>query len=336
MTRIGIVGGGIRGQLFHRALDGFENVTVSGILDNSERVREGARRELGVTTWTSLDDLVSASDGVIIATPDFAHFDAAVHLIRAGTPTLVEKPLTTSVPEARELARLAASHGTEVFVGFENRWANTFRQAESAISAGKIGSVTSIHGRLSDQRSVPLSMISWAHRSSPAWFLMPHTLDVALWLSGSRVESVVADGTRGVLDGLGVHTWDSVSAIFRLENGARVMLDSSWALPKGNPSLVDFRIEIFGSDGTVVVDNTSQMLQVITDEVDYPRTLGSFNAGRLHGPAPWMVQTFARRVAGEQESLPSLAEGVHVTEAIAAVHESLDNGRRVHIQEVSS
>lgn len=334
MTTIGIVGGGIRGRLFHQALQGFEDITVSGIVDSSPAVRETVRTELPVPVFDDLDAILDGTDGVIVATPDFAHFDLTSRLLEAGIPVLVEKPLTTCVSEARTLAALAADRGVEVFVGFENRWANVYRQAAASIEQGAIGAVRSIYGRLSDRREVPMSMLSWAASSSPAWFLMPHTLDIALWLTGSRVESVVAEGTRGVLAGLGVDCLDSVSAIFRLESGAMVVLESSWALPDAYPSLVDFKIEVLGGDGSILMDNTSQMLQTITSRVDQPRTLGSSNAGRMHGPAAWMVQSFARKVSGMDESLPTIDDGVHVTEAIAAVHQSLESGDRVHLSEV--
>lgn len=334
MTSIGIVGGGIRGQLFHRALQGFEGIEVSGIVDSSPAVRDQVAAELPVAVFDDLDAILDASDGVIIATPDFAHFDLTRRVIEADVPVLVEKPLTTCVTQARTLASLAAERGVEVYVGFENRWANVYRQAAASIRQGGIGGVRSVYGRLSDRREVPLSMLSWASASSPAWFLMPHTLDIALWLTGSRVESVVAEGTCGVLEGLGVDCLDSVSAIFRLDSGAMVVLESSWALPDAYPSLVDFKVEVLGGDGSILIDNTSQMLQTITSRVDQPRTLGSANAGRLHGPAPWMVQSFARKVCGMDETLPTIDDGVHVTEAIAAVHQSIETGERVRVSEV--
>lgn len=335
MVSIGIVGGGIRGRLFHQALQGVDGIEVSGFADRSAQVRETVLRDLRAPAFENHEDLLAVSDGIIVATPDFAHFEIASDVIAAGIPLLVEKPLTTSAGEARLLARLAQDRGTDVFVGFENRWANVYRQAAASIERGDIGSVRSLYARLSDRREVPLRMLSWAQKSSPAWFLMPHTLDIALWLTGSRVESVVAQGTRGVLDGLGVECWDSVSAIFRLESGAMVVLESSWALPDAYPSLVDFKVEVLGSDGSILVDNTSQMLQTVTERVDQPRTLGSHNAGRSHGPAAWMAQSFARKVAGHPEALPTIAEGVHVTEAIEAVHDSLGSDRRVRIKEAA-
>lgn len=335
MVSIGIVGGGIRGRLFHQALQGLDGIEVSGFADRSASVREAVHRDLGAPVHDDYETLLDSSDGIIVATPDFAHFEIASGVIDAGLPLLVEKPLTTSADEARRLARRAQDRRAEVFVGFENRWANVYRQAANSIEMGEIGLVRSLYARLSDRREVPLQMLSWANRSSPAWFLMPHTLDIALWLTGSRVESVVAEGTRGVLDSLGVETWDSVSAIFRLENGAMVVLESSWALPEAYPSLVDFKVEVLGSAGSILVDNTSQMLQMITHRVDQPRTLGSHTAGRAHGPAAWMAQSFARKVAGYPETLPTIEDGVHVTEAIAAVHEALGGDRRVRLEEAA-
>lgn len=331
MTSIGIIGGGIRGRLFYGALQGFDDIRVCGIVDSSPVVRDQIRSDLPVPAFDTVDALLNRCDGVIVATPDFAHVDVTTRLIEAGIPVLVEKPLTTNPADARALATLAAEHGVEVYVGFENRWANVYRQAADAIHQGKIGEVRSIYARLSDRREVPLTMLSWASDSSPAWFLMPHTLDLVLWMTGSSVESVVADSTRGVLDGLGVACLDSVSAMFRLTNGTTAVLESSWALPESFPSLVDFKVDVTGSDGSILIDNTSQMLQTITTRVEQPRTLASTNSGRMQGPAAWMAQAFARKVSGMDELLPTVDDGVHVTEAIAAVHESLASGGRVSV-----
>ena len=332
MLKIGIIGGGIRGQLFARAIQCLEGVEVAGVADPVARTRETITRHLGIPTFASHEMLLDKCDGIIVATPDFAHLGVAVDTAEAGLPMLLEKPLTTSVVEAETLRACLQQHSVAAYVGFENRWANTFRQAKASIDAGQIGRVKTQFCRLSDSRSVPDTMLSWASQSSPGWFLMPHTVDLAVWLGGSRVRSVQARGVSGTLTSAGIDTLDAIFAILTMENGSLVSLDSNWSLPLSFPSVVDFRVDIVGSDGAITVDNLEQMLTVVTDRVDYPRTLGSEVAGRLQGPAAWMVQSFARKLQGHSEDLPSLEEGIHVTQVIEAIHKSIVSENTVDVR----
>lgn len=322
-TRIGIVGGGIRGQLFARSITALPDVEVTGIADPSERART-ACADAGHPVFDTIDPLLEQSDGLIIATPDFAHFEATSSGIDAGIPMLVEKPLTTDVAEARELHDRATEKGVDVFVGFENRWANAFKQVKQAIDAGQMGAIRSGFARLSDRKYVPTEMLSWASRSSAAWFLMPHTVDLLAWFIDSKVESVSAQGVAGVVDN--PDTIDGAFAVLKFANGAIGCVEANWFLPNGFPAMVDFKVDLVGEEGAVNIDNTKQMLALYGDRTEYPRTLGSTAAGRPHGPAVWMAQSFARRLQGFDESLPTSAEGVHITEVIDAVHRSINAG----------
>lgn len=331
-VRIGVVGAGIRGQLFARALAGQPGVTVAGLTDVSTDARDRAARA-GLPVFATIEDLLAAgNDGIIIATPDFAHLEPITAVAAAGADLLIEKPLATSTADARRIATAVAESGVQAYVAFENRWSNTFRSLHASIRAGRLGRLSSQYLRLSDAITVPTEMIGWAARSSPAWFLMPHTLDLALWFSQGRVATVQAQAARGILTAMGVDCLDSVHAILTLRDGSVVTLESGWVLPRAYPSVVDFKVEVIGSDGAAFIDHQDQMMHMVVDRFEMPRTLSSVSAGRVNGPAPWMAQSFARRLQGYDEPMPSLADGLHVTEVIEAIHLSTQTAATITLE----
>lgn len=332
MLKIGIVGGGIRGQLFAKALATAPGVTVAGIADPSPAARQASERSIGVSAYASHRELLDRGvDAVVIATPDFAHVEAALDAAEAGAHLLIEKPLATTVTDAMAIRDTVTRAGTQAYVAFENRWATTFRQLHSLVRNGDLGQVVAQAARLSNTRYVPTKMIGWAARSSPAWFLMPHTVDMTLWLSGAHVQHVQARGVRGVLDAAGLDTWDGVFALLTLTDGTVVSLESMWSLPETSPSIVDYKLEVIGSAGVAHIDHHDQMLRVTGSTYHLPRTLSTHAAGEDHSPAAWMARSFARRLQGSDEPMPDIHHGFHVTEVIAAIHTSLDSGTTVDL-----
>ncbi|MGB4138024.1 MAG: Gfo/Idh/MocA family oxidoreductase [Microbacterium sp.] len=328
--RLGIVGAGLRGQMFGHAVQGMPGVEIVGACDPSDGPRSGFARAFGTPEFSDHRDLLAAGiDAAIVATPDFAHRTPAVDLASAGVHLLVEKPLATTVADAEDIVQAVRSGGAQGFVGFENRWANTFSALAARSHNGDFGRLRSLSLRLNNSRSVPLRMLSWAERSTPAWFLMPHALDMALWLSGQEVASVTARATRGVLDGLGVHTYDTVHALLTLRDGAIVSLESTWALPDDLPSIVDYKVHLVGEKARATVDHEDQMMRIDLDRHSLPRTLGSHRAGADQGPAPWMARSFVRRLQGLDEDLPTVEHGLVVTRVIAAIHESAEDGSTI-------
>ncbi len=61
----------------------------------------------GVQTFPSLDELLSAVDGVCIVTPTTNHFETGMAALRAGVHCFVEKPIASTVAEGEELQQLA-------------------------------------------------------------------------------------------------------------------------------------------------------------------------------------------------------------------------------------
>ncbi|MGN6031954.1 MAG: Gfo/Idh/MocA family protein, partial [Thermomicrobiales bacterium] len=297
-------------------------------VEPSPRVADAAWRETGIPTLPSHDELLAqvAFDAAIVATPDFAHHDPAVALAEAGKHLLVEKPLAMTVDEAHAIRDAVTRGGATCLVGFENRWNPHVLATKRAIDAGTIGTPVTSSATLANTYFVPEQMLSWAARSSPAWFLMPHTVDMLCWFTGRQVRTVSAVASRGILAARGIDTVDVVHALLTWDDGTTSSLSSAWVLPEGGEAIVDFRYQVIGTEGAIAGDPIHQGLDVTTDR---RRTQGTL-AGRIGvaqvGAPVWMAQEWATTLLAGQATGPGVEQGVIVTEIVAAMERSFTAG----------
>lgn len=323
MFDVGVVGAGIRGQLFAAALRQIDDIRVVGFADPSPAAEEVAA-SLGARVYASHQDLLSAHDlaGMVVATPDFAHLQAAVDGARAGVHLLIEKPLATSVDEAALIRDAVCDAGVRAMVAFENRWNPRFVIAREQISNGAVGDVLFQTAQLNDTRYVPTQMLSWAARSTPGWFLMPHTVDLALWLSGKRPRTVYATGLRRELVRAGVDTYDGIHALLTFSDDTTVMLQSHWLLPESYPSVFDFRYEIVGTSGALRIDVSDQGVRYAGESWKWLQHTTTADA---------IARDFAALLSDHPVAVPSVDEGLLVTTVVEAIHTSVATGEPVHL-----
>lgn len=114
--------------------------------------------------------------GVVISTPDHAHFPIASAALRAGLPVYCEKPLTHTRAEAVELRRLAAEAGVPTQLGTQIHASGTYRRVVAAVRGGAIGRVTAVD--VWQQKS-------WGGGRLTPGAVCPPQLDWPLWLCGT-------------------------------------------------------------------------------------------------------------------------------------------------------
>ncbi len=336
MVKVGIVGAGLRGRMYTAALAESPVAEVVAFAEPSATVGAAAHQETGVPVVASHTDLLNQFDldAVIVATPDFAHRDAAIAAARAGKHLLIEKPLAMSVAEAHEIRDAVRDGGGSCLVGFENRWNPHIVQAHRAIADGAIGKHITTSATLSNTYFVPETMLSWAARSSPAWFLLPHTVDLMTHLSGSRPVSVMAVASSGVLRARGIDTIDVVHALLTLDDGTTASLTSAWTLPEGNDAIVDFRFQIIGTDGAITADPIHQGLDLVTDRRHAQGLLAGRIGPNLVGAPIWMAQEWVACLDRGDTLGPGVDQGVLVTEVICAIERSYTEQRAVTLAEI--
>ena len=149
---------------------------------------------------------------VTVATPNFLHYEQAMKLVDAGFHVLCEKPLTTHVAQANELARLVQSRGVIFAVAHTYTGYPMVRQARAMVAAGMIGTVQKVHVQYYQGWINPLLRDPDERRK--LWRLDParagssscigdigvHCFNLIEYTSGLQVERLLADTDTGIAE----------------------------------------------------------------------------------------------------------------------------------------
>jgi predicted dehydrogenase len=187
-VNVALLGYGYSGRTFHAPLIArVAGLRLTHVVSrNTERV---------LTDWPDVTVLARAEEAfanpdvnlVVIATPNDTHFDLTFRALSAGQNVVVDKPFTTTVAEASELALLAEDVGRILSVFQNRRWDSDFLTARRILEEGRIGEV--VHFESHFDRYRPNVQARWRERPGPGsgvWFdLGPHLIDQALQLFGS-------------------------------------------------------------------------------------------------------------------------------------------------------
>lgn len=191
-------------------------------------------------------------DGVVVATPDRLHAVQTVAAARAGKHVLVEKPMATSVEEAKAMLRACEEAGVKLAVAYHLRWHQGHRHLEDRARAGTFGKLRHMRA----QWAWPARDASnWrAHEEVGRWWSLAgvgtHLLDLIRWFMVPRCGEV--EVVRSVLSRSVWQTPHDETAVvaLRFEDGSTAEFCSSVLFEAPH------RVELYGSEGWAVADGT--------------------------------------------------------------------------------
>jgi len=239
--KVAVVGVGHLGQHHARIFHELDQTQLAAVVDTDEKQGRTVAERHGVAFYRSLEQLPRTLDAVSIVTPTVSHLEVAREAIQRGWHVFVEKPVTRTVEEARELVQLARQEQRWVQVGHIER----FNSA-----------VIELRKHLKDPRFVE------SHRLGPpaprvkdigvVKDLMIHDLDLVLSLMDSEVESVEAVGIPVLTP-----FEDIANARLRFRDGCLANLTVSRVTPEQMR-----KIRFFQSDAYLSLDYQQQQLQI--------------------------------------------------------------------------
>src|SRR5579862_5702703 len=198
MIRVGLVGFGMAGRVFHAPLissvDGLElAAVVEGHSDNA------AQRYPGITTYRSLEELLADASIklVVVATPNSTHFPVAMQALEAAKNVVVDKPVALASSEIAELSELAGGIGLRLFPFHNRRFDSDFQTIKKVIGEHTLGRLVHFESYF-DRWRPGLSTRAWKEESDQGGILFDlgtHVVDEALMLFGLPA-SVGADVFR--------------------------------------------------------------------------------------------------------------------------------------------
>jgi predicted dehydrogenase len=196
MIRVGLVGFGMVGRVFHAPLissvDGLELAAVM------ERTSDNAaQRYPGITTYRTLEAMLAdATLGLfVVATPSQSHFEVASQILLAGKNIIVDKPMCTTSAEIAQLMELAATHNAFLIPFHNRRWDSDFQTIQKLLHEGSLGRLVYFESRFDRWRPDPPTDRLWKENPASGGVLLDlgtHLADQALTLFG-KPEAVSAE-----------------------------------------------------------------------------------------------------------------------------------------------
>ena len=335
MLKCGVIGAGIMGKLHLKACAQFPYAQPVAVCDvNEERAREAAE-EFDVKAYTDYTDMIAETDMDVIhiTTPDFAHRDPVLKSLQSGRHVLVEKPMATTMEDAKVIAEAARAADGKFMVNFSNRWNPPHHNTKKAINEGEFGELKHAYARLSNTIYVPTQMLSWASKSSPTMFLLPHMVDLVRWFFSSEAHTVYAVKTEGVLKSIGIDTHDTMTAVVKFDNGAVACFETSWILPESLPYIVDHYVKIIGSKGIMYADLREHGGQKFADNAEYPRCFASETMYGYGKGFPYdSIYHFLECIIEDREPINNETDGLMNTAILCAILNSAEKEEPVKIE----
>jgi len=220
-------------------------------------------------------------------------------------------------------------------VDYQNRVNPPFVSAKKSIEAGEIGKPAYGYIRLSNTTWVPMEMIPWGAKSSSLWFLAIHTIDMMRWLLQDEIMRIYAVSRSGILKSLGVDTQDFHCAIGEFKNGAVVTFENAWILPRSQPMVYEFKMELLGSKGEINV-NTSHHAAVekhVDGKMAYGDVFGTIPTAprRLGGFVKESIAQFVDAIVYDTPVLATLEDGMAGVRVADAILRSEASGQPVDL-----
>jgi predicted dehydrogenase len=350
--RVGVIGAGI-GQVHLAAYTTLPGVEVIGLADlNDERAREVAATYAVPETYHDYVDLLARADldAVSVCLPNALHAPVALAALQHGKHVLVEKPMARTVAEADAMIAAAAAAGRVLMVSFNYRYRGDVQWLRQYIDSGALGRIYYAKAHWMRRSGIP-RLGSWfvsreQAGGGPLIDLGVHVLDLALYLMDEpRPQAVSAAtyaefGPRGLKGGGG--TWqpqpgealpyeveDLATAFIRLDGGATLLLEASWATHGAAGD--DFGVTLYGTEGgaELLIRNygSEHTVRVFTDIAGVPTDLAPHTPkGEGH---LGVIRRFVAAIGAGEPPVPSAAEGLSRTTLLAACYQSAADGHEV-------
>jgi UDP-N-acetylglucosamine 3-dehydrogenase len=244
--KIIVVGAGFWGRNHLRIFSEMKKVKLIGVCDIEESKAKTFGKKYGIPWFTDVDAALNklSFDAATICTPTITHAEIAKKILANGKHVLVEKPMTSTVEEAKELIALAEKNKVFLSVGFIERFNPAIKHLKKLIKMGKLGKIILIIAR---------RVTRWPERIGDVGVTKDsaiHDIDIMRFLLEKEVTSVYAK--IGSLK----HKFEDYSEIMMgFEGGTVGFIDANWLTPRKIRTLI-----VTGSEATATVNYLTQEL----------------------------------------------------------------------------
>ncbi len=137
MLKVGVIGTGHLGRFHTRVYSELPGCELIGVYDTDSERAAAVAAEYGTVALPTMGALVEAAEAVSIAVPTTAHHEIGMACLDAGVHVLIEKPIASTVEQARELVETARKRDLRIQVGHIERFNQATRAALAVLREPK-------------------------------------------------------------------------------------------------------------------------------------------------------------------------------------------------------
>ena len=302
-----------------------------------ERLKEVAAKTRPSTATTDYHALLDNEniDAIIIsATPETTHFPIAKESLQAGKHVFLEKPIALELSEADELITLARSKGLLFTIGYSQRFNPKFAYIKRSIDDGTIGQpVTALVSRHITRNLG--NKIGGRIKLTPAAMEATHDIDFVLWcFAPRRPVRVYAQEVRKIMQPTH-HVPDCTWIVVTLDDGCVFTIGASWVLPPAYPNFSSTWIEMIGTEGAIMADDTHRdvCLNTMKRGIEFPiSTMPGEKVGHVYaGPMDAETVHFLECVSKQHPPLVTPEHARMVMQVYQAADKSTEEGRPIDL-----
>ncbi|MFT6734924.1 MAG: putative dehydrogenase [Polaribacter sp.] len=272
---------------------------------------------------TSINELIQAEiELVIVASPAPFHAQHSIPFIEAGIPTLIEKPVATSVEDAEAIKRAIDLHQTPVLIGYCLRYLPSVQKLKILLEQGGIGTLYNAHIEIGQylpdwrpHKNYQDSVSAQKILGGGALFELSHELDYAQWLLGPLYvkHSILRKSKELALD-----VEDMADIISLTELGAVVTIHLDFLQRKAHR-----KCSFVGSEGRIEWDLMLNQLTLIT----------ATETSVLYGESEWdknqmylaMIEDFVQMINKNKHTCIKFTEAIRTVSLIEEIKQQASN-----------
>src|SRR5260221_3828810 len=273
---------------------------------NKQRLAELTKKTRARTATTDYKELLGTKEieaVYVSTTPESTHYPIARDCLAAGKHLFLEKPIAMKLSEADELIDLAKKKNLKFTIGYSQRFNPKYAYVRKCVRDGTIGKPVSALVSRHLTRGLG-QKISGRVKLTPAAMECTHDLDFLFWcLEPAKPVRVYSQANYGAMKEAsgGADIADTQWVAVTMDSGLSFVVGGGWSLPPGYPNFSTTWIEMIGTEGAILLDDSHRDFILNTTKAGMQLPMSTM-------PGEAVEHTYAG---------PMAAETVHFLEAVA-------------------
>jgi len=352
--RIGIIGcGGIANGKHLPSLSKLDNVEIVAFCDIVKEKAEKAAASYGTKdakVYTDYRELLNdlTLDIVHVLTPNDSHAEISIAALESGKHVMCEKPMAKTAADAKRMLEAARRTGKKLTIGYNNRFRPDSLHLKKLCEEGALGEIYYAKAHAIRRRAVPtwgVFLDEEKQGGGPLIDIGTHALDLTLWMLNNYKPRTVlgkayhklsqrknAANAWGPWDPEKFTVEDSAFGMIVMENGATIVLESSWAL--NSLEVDEAKCTLCGTEGGADMKgglriNGEHNSRLYVQEVDLSAGGVAFYSGNAQSDADTEMKAWIKAIDEDTDPVVLPEQAYVVSLILEALYESSRTGQAV-------